>query len=403
MQSFSNIRVVDLTHVIAGPFSTYQLAILGADVIKIENAHSPDMVRAKGSAFPDGEQGLAALFTAQNANKRSIGLDIKTDQGKSILKKLIESADVLVENYRSGALEKLGFGYRDVRKIKPDIIYCSLTGFGQDGPLAQRTAYDNVIQAYSGMMTSNGDEQTSPIKTGPPVLDYGTGIQAAFAIAAALYQRTFTGQGQYIDITMLDSAIMLMSCNLTHLDEHNQLTPLTGNMSPYNAGYGCYPTKDGLLMLGAYTGVQVKNMWQILGDPEYGETFTSLQPTAMAAFLESDKIRITEILSQKTAAKWELEMNSNKVPAARVRTLDETLSDPQIETRGVVQSIDNQHEPYRVPVAAFKYESNGPKLTSPPPYFAEHTWQVMAELGYTDEQIKDLSAGNIIALGTKRS
>ena len=396
MQPFSNIRVIDLTHVIAGPFSTYQLAVLGADVIKIENAHAPDMVRPKGGLFPAGKEGLAASFTAQNCNKRSIGLDLKSDEGKTILKKLIKTADVLVENYRPGALGALGFSYEEVKNIQPDIIYCSLTGFGQDGPLGERTAYDNVIQAYSGLMSSSGDEQTSPIKVGPPVLDYGTGIQAAFAISAALYQRTFTGEGQRIDIAMLDAALMLMSSNVTYLDRNNQLAPVTGNMSVFNAGYCCYSTQDGLIMIGAYTGTQIFHMWQVLGDEEYGKTFLPLQAHGMADNIEEDKLRIQEILLTKTADQWELELNQNKVPAARVRTLDEAIADPQMASRTVLQSMEIEGETQTFPVAAFKYQNNGPEINRPPPVFAEHTQQILQEIGYNEDDILSLHSQGII-------
>ena len=152
MQPFSNIRVIDLTHVIAGPFCAYQLAVMGADVIKVESPTNPDMLRANTEDFPYKDKGLSAFFTSQNANKRAISLELKSQQGRKILKQLIETADVVIENYRVGAMSKLGLGYEDIKKLKPNIIYCSMTGFGQTGPLSKRTVYDNVIQAYSGLM-----------------------------------------------------------------------------------------------------------------------------------------------------------------------------------------------------------------------------------------------------------
>ncbi|NKB62121.1 MAG: CoA transferase [Gammaproteobacteria bacterium] len=397
MQAFSNIRVIDLTHVIAGPFCTYQLAVMGADVIKIEPPHNPDMTRANGHDIPHGENGLGFSFTSQNANKRAIGLDIKSPKGKEVLTKLIETADVLVENYRSGALAKLGLGYEDVKKIRPDIIYCSMTGFGQGGPKAQHTAYDNVIQAFSGLMEATGSSQTAPMKVGPPVLDYGTGIQAAFAIAAALFQRTQTGEGQHIDVAMLDSAIMLMSANVTYYDQMGKLLGNSGNMSATNAGYSCYQTMDGLLMMGAFTGEQLKNMWCVLGDKEHGDELRSLQPPAMGKHVEKDTKRLAKLFMEKTAAEWEVIMNENKVPAARVRKLDETLKHAQLQSRTLLQVPEDSSNDQKLPTASFKYAENGPALHRAPPMFAQHTRQILTEIGYSQSQISELNREEIIA------
>ena len=417
MQAFSNLRVIDLTHVIAGPFCTYQLAVMGADVIKVEPPGTPDMSRTSG-VLPTGKAagkaagkgtgdqsergaGMRSDFTAQNANKRGVCIDLKSAEGREILGRLIAGADVFVENYRSGALGKLGFDYPAVKALKPDIIYCSITGFGQAGPLAARTAYDNVIQACSGLMAATGDTGSAPLKVGPPVLDYGTGIQAAFAIAAALYQRTVNGKGQYIDIAMLDAAIMLMSSQVTYFHHSGKLAPVTGNNSAFNAGYCCYDTGDGLLMLGAYTGAQVKNMWTVLGDPDHGAALGALTPMDMADYFADDARRITEILKEKTADQWEVEFNRQRVPAARVRRLDEALTGPQVAGRRLLQraSADaDRSDSEALPVAAFQYAENGPRLRFPPPLTAEHTAEVLREAGYSDAQLRDLHDRGVIKM-----
>ena len=388
MSGSSDIRVIDLTHVIAGPFCTYQLAVMGADVIKVEVPDRPDMVRAKTAEFPDGELGLAPNFIAQNANKRSIAIDLKSEQGKAILLKMLRDADVLVENYRSGAMHQLGLGYDHIKDINPGIVYCSMTGFGQTGPKGGHTAYDNVIQAFSGLMASNGDDQTSPIKVGPPILDYGTGIQAAFAIVCALYARKNTGMGQYIDIAMVDAAMMLMSSNITYFQQNNQLLPLTGNWSYSNAGYACYETADGKLMIGAYTGVQYADMWAVLGDGDYGEQFRHQQPPGMKQTLTEDIERIQTLLMENTAEYWEDQFNAHKVPAARVRTIDEALAEPQVNHRSVMQKpAQGDSGPY--PTAAFSFKHDGPGLKRSPPRFAQHSTEILEEFGFSGDEIEN--------------
>lgn len=394
-QPFSKIRVVDFTHVIAGPFCTHQLAVLGADVIKIEPPQMPDMIRTDGPQSAETAQGLSPMFKAQNANKRALSLDLKTAPGKEIALTLLKTADVLVENYRSGALSALGLGDEAMRQHNPSLIYCSLTGFGQNGPKAQHTAYDNVIQAFSGLMDANGDPQTSPVKVGPPILDYGTGIQAAFAIAAALYQRTQTGKGQYIDIAMLDSAIMLMASHYSHYQASGELWPLTGNSSASKAGYGCYATQKGLLMIGAYTAKQHAAMWRVLGNPQRAQEVEKMTLAELGDQMQSDAKAITHALQTQTADDWEMALNEAKVPAARVRSLEETLAHPQLLSRSVFQKPPTGSE-FPLPLASFQYASHGPRIHSPPPQHGEQTNEILRELGYDETQIASFREQGIV-------
>lgn len=397
MQPFSNIRVIDLTHVIAGPFCTYQLAVMGADVIKIEPLHMPDMVRYDGADRSQAERGMGSIYATQNANKRAVAIDLKTSAGQGLLKTLIKNADVLVENYRAGALGRLGLGYTDIKTVRENIIYCSITGFGQQGPLSDRTAYDNVIQAISGLMAATGFDSENPIKVGPPVLDYGTGIQAAFAIAAALFQRTQTGLGQRIDIAMMDAAIMLSSNNVTSFQASGISPAPTGNSSPDNAGYGCYPTRDGQIMIGAYTGEQLRRAWQVMGDPAYGEEVAEKKTYGhVDNIINNDRARITEVMLTATADEWEERFNANKVPAARVRGFAETYAHPQLANRSVLQQSELDGQSVNLPVAAFQYAENGPALHSPPPVFAQHTTEVLKEAGLDQFEIDVLIAEGVI-------
>lgn len=402
MQPFSDIRILDLTHVIAGPFCTHQLAVMGADVIKVEPPRRPDMSRASGAGATSAA-GMASDFTAHNANKRSVCIDLKAAAGAQILRRLLATADVLVENYRSGALAELGFGYDAVKALRPDIIYCSLTGFGQRGPLAARTAYDNVIQAYSGLMAATGDAAAgaAPLKVGPPVLDYGSGLQAAFAIAAALYQRAATGRGQRIDVAMLDAAVMMMSSHVMYWQAAGRLPPVTGNDHANNAGYCCYATADGQLMLGAYTGRQARDMWTVLGDPGRGRAVEKLTPAAMAEHFDRDRRRIADILLTQTADHWEAAFNRHRVPAAKVRALDRALADRQLQGRAVLQRVPGADDAAAAfPVAAFQYAEpgSGPALNRPPPALAEHTGEVLREIGYDDGELAQLHEAGVIKM-----
>jgi crotonobetainyl-CoA:carnitine CoA-transferase CaiB-like acyl-CoA transferase len=246
-------------------------------------------------------------------------------------------------------------------------------------------------------MASTGSDASGSMKVGPPVLDYGTGIQAAFAIAAALYQRTFTGEGQHIDIAMQDAAIMLSSTNVTYLESAGQNTPLTGNHSGSIAAYGCFDTSNGLLMLGAYTGEQVYNTWRVLGDPEHGEKLRTLKTYEMRAHLESDRARMEKIFLTADADEWEQRFNDAKVPAARVRHADETLSHDQLMHRNVVHRTLVDDREIFLPVAAFKYGSDGPTIRSAPPRHGEHTLEVLDQAGFSKENLEQLMADGVIA------
>ena len=212
---FEGIRVIDVTHVLAGPFAAYQLAVLGADVIKVEHPDDPDQSRGSGTDKALNRRNMGTAFLTQASNKRSIALDLKQAGDREVLKKLVATADVFVENYRPGAFEALGLGYEALAAINPRLIYASFSAFGQHGPRGGQTAYDHVIQATSGIMAMTGTKDVHPVKLGSPAVDYATGMTGAFALSAALFQRERTGRGQRIDMAMLDVAMILMSSHLT--------------------------------------------------------------------------------------------------------------------------------------------------------------------------------------------
>ena len=400
MQPFEGIRVIDMTHVLAGPFCTYQLAVLGADVIKVEPPQSPDMTRQVGVTPELNDDHYGTYFMAQNAGKRAISLDIKTTEGKHILKQLVATADVLVENYRGGSLARLGLGYEDLSSKNPGLIYCSLTGFGHTGPKRSHPAYDVIIQAFSGIMAMNGEADAPPVRVGPPMVDYGTGSQAALAISAALLQRVRTGRGQCIDVSMLDAALMLMSANVSATQADGRPPQAHGNAHPQYAGYATYDTADGLLMVGAWTNKQMSSLFRILGDPERAVAVERTPRGEVGLRRGADTAFLRAKLAEKTADEWETMLNDAAIPAARVRRLDEAMAHEQVVSRTVLQSYpgaDRIGVPNALPVAAFSYDHGGPKATVRPPKVGEHTVEVMKELSYDGVAISDLEERGIIA------
>jgi crotonobetainyl-CoA:carnitine CoA-transferase CaiB-like acyl-CoA transferase len=399
MKPLEGIRVLDLTHVLAGPFCTYQLAVLGGDVIKIEPPHNPDMTREEGVVPALSEAAYGTYFQSQSAGKRAMTLDLKQQAGRDILAKLIETADVLVQNYAGEALADLGFSYEAASAINEKLIYCSLTGFGRAGPKANHPAYDVVIQAFSGLMAANGTPETGPVRVGPPMVDYGTGAQAAMAICAALLQREKTGKGQRIDVAMLDAAIMLMSAHVVDTITTGHAPGPHGNVHPRYAGYRTYDTSDGLLMVGAWTNRQLSRLFKALGENELANTVSQIPRAEVGDLAPAHSAVIAEHLKHQSADHWETLLNDQRIPAARVRTIDEAIAHEQIASRKVLQTPASPGlpgSPGAYPVAAFSYDHGSPSLDRPPPQLGEHTNDILNELGMGANQISALRSDGVV-------
>jgi len=391
-RAYEGLKVIDATHVLAGPFAAYQLAVLGADVIKIDRPDDPDQVRQQG---PDRELNAANMGTtylAQGANKRSIALDLKSEGGRTVLKALLKDADVFVQNYRPGALAALGLGYEDTAEINPRLVYCSVSAFGHGGPRAEETGYDNVFQAISGLMALTGTPEAAPLKTGSPVVDYATGYMTAFAISSALFQRERTGRGQHIDLAMFDATLMLMSTHIAAYSVAGKIPKPEGNRFAL-AGIGAYVTADGILMLGAANMRQQIRLWNALGRPDMVKATNAERIDSHA----DEEAVLKEIFATRTAADWQDFLREHGVPAGRVRSLQEALADPQLAHRGVLQNTPaplGRSGSHKVAVAPFLMSEGSPSIESPAPFIGQHTIEILEGAGFTSEQIERLiSAG----------
>jgi crotonobetainyl-CoA:carnitine CoA-transferase CaiB-like acyl-CoA transferase len=379
MQPFEGIRVIDATHVLAGPFATYQLAVLGADVIKVEHPDDPDQSRGVGTDKDLNRRNMGTAFLTQASNKRSLVLDLKQEKDRDILKKLAATADVLVENYRPGAFEALGLGYDTLAAINPRLIYASFSAFGQHGPRSAQTAYDHVIQATSGIMAMTGTPDVNPIKFGSPAVDYATGMTGAFALSAALFQRERTGKGQRIDMAMLDVAMILMSSHLTGYLRNGVHPKPSGNQHPH-ATNSAYQAKDAIVMLGASNLRQQRRLWTLLERPDMIKKTNEERD----ADREREAATLREIMRTRLADEWEVFLQANHVPAARVRTMGEAVADPQLESRGIIHrhgAGNGVEGAFGVPLAAFTFAHGGPCIDAPPPMLGQHNSEIFKELG----------------------
>ncbi len=391
---FEGIRIIDITHVLAGPFAAYQLAVLGADVIKVEDPNDPDQTRGTGTDRDLNRCGMGTSFLTQASNKRTITLNLKTAGGREILKRLVAGADVMVENYRPGAFDALGLGYEAMAAINPRLVYCSISAFGQDGPRHNQTAYDHVIQATSGLMATTGTEAVNPIKFGSPAVDYATGTMGAFALAAALFQRERTGRGQRIDLAMLDVAMILMSSHLTGYLRNGVEPKPSGNRHAH-ATNSCYETKDGLVMLGASNLRQQRRLWLALERPD----MVKRDNEARDADRDREAAVLADILKTRNADEWETFFQARHVPAARVRPLAEAVHDPQFAARGVTHRHDaasGVEGGFSVPLAAFKFAHGGPSIESPPRPLGADTAAVLGEYGYSTDEITRFREAGVI-------
>lgn len=384
------IRVLDLTNVLAGPFCCHQLAHLGAEVIKVEVPKTGDLARQLGADPELNKIGMGVSFLAQNAGKKSVTANLKSEGGKEVLRRLVASADVLVENYRPGVMDRLGVGYEALRDINPRLIYCAISGFGQTGDWSDRPAYDQIVQGASGVMAITGDTDSAPLRVGFPVADTVGGLTAAMAISAAL---NAPKRGAYIDISMLESLIATMGWAVSNYLVADQRPTANGNENLTSAPSGTFRAKDGPLNIAANKDEQWVILAQhigradLLARPEYATR--ELRKRNRAAL----KTEIDAALAAKPAADWAEDLNKLGVPAGEVFDLPAILDHPVIRGRDLIATFDavaGVARPVSVLRTGVKIDGAALSVTTPPPALGEDADAILRALGYEADEISTM-------------
>ena len=404
--SLKGIRVIDISHVIAGPLTSYYLAQLGAEVIKIEKPGSGDVMRAnKESTTTD----TPTPFSSLNAGKKSLAVDIRTTEGADAIRSLAKDAKVFIENFRPGVVKKYGLDYESIKKINPQIVYCSISGYGQQGNWSTRGGYDQVIQALSGMMMMSGPAQDiNPIKVGFPVIDVAVGMLGALSITSAIYRQEKYGLGQYIETSLIQAALMLMYPFTTDYLTDQKIAKRLGNKgysgSPASDTFQCL---DGWISTAANTPTQFKKMMHLLNLDEICSDPKLLDLDAFNAANEGFVIarqadlvkqKIQKVFAENSAADLEVRLNEVGVPAAKVRTLSEFL-DELIEGTNVTapfMTFEQANKIIKTAGLGFTLDNGAQLINDPAPSLGEHTHELLKEIGISEDQISKMLAANVL-------
>ncbi|GAA0775680.1 CoA transferase [Roseibium denhamense] len=390
------IRVLDLTNVLAGPFACHQLAHLGADVIKVEAVGRGDLARNLG-ADPDlSAKGMGISFLAQNAGKKSLTLNLKDPRGKEVLKRLVAGVNVLVENFRPGVMDRLGLGYNVLKSEAPHLIYCAISGFGQDGPWAHRPAYDQIVQGASGVMSITGDADSAPLRVGYPLADTVGGLTAAMAICGAL---NADQRGAFIDVSMLESVLATMGWVVSnHLIGGVDPSP-NGNENPTSAPSGAFQCADGLINIAANKDEQ----WELLAKHLSRADLIENSDFATREERKKNRLRLKAeletVLTTRPARDWARELNKLGVPAGAVLTVPEVLQHPQIRDREFLARFDETPgvgKPIDLLRIGTMIDGKRPSVDTPPPALGADTDSILSGLGYGTDEIETLRKEGVV-------
>jgi formyl-CoA transferase len=396
MRPLQNIRVLDITRALAGPYCTMMLGDLGADVIKVERPKSGDESRGWGPPFV-GEAygpytGESAYFLAANRNKRSITINIQTPEGQEIIRRLAGVSDVFVENYRTGDLDKFGLGYEDLHRLYPKLVYCSISGYGRTGPYADRPGYDAIIQAEGGMMSLTGPAEGPPSRAGIPIIDITSGMFASTAILAALRARDLTGEGQLVDISLFDAHIALLTNAASNYLIGGEPPRRLGNSHPNIVPYDSFPARDGWFVMGAANQNQWETLCDMLERPDL-KTDPRFASNGLRVENRSEVAQeLNHIFAERDVREWLEKFTAAGLPCAPINNLPQVFADPQTQARQMVMEADHPTAG-RVRMTGFpyKFSATPAELHAPPPMLGQHTEEILTTLlNYSSEDVSAL-------------
>ncbi|WP_406143955.1 CaiB/BaiF CoA transferase family protein [Streptomyces sp. NBC_01012] len=375
VRPLDDIRVLDLTNVLAGPYCSYHLMLLGAEVIKIERPGQGDLARNLGPDAGLNRAGIGASFLAQNAGKKSVELDLKDPADREVFEEMLAGADVLLENFRAGVLSRMGYDQERLDRINPRLICCSISGFGQSGPMSDAPAYDQIIQGLSGMMSVTGTADTAPLRVGFPVCDTTGGLSAALAVSAALLHRERTGQGSRLDVSMLETSLSAMGWAVSNYMVSGVPPEPMGDQNATAAPSGTFRTADAPLNIAANQQRQFEALCRLVGAPELVTDPRFGERESRKAHREELNNALNQALSQRPAAEWEQLLNAAGVPAARVLTVPQALSQPQLRHRGFIAELrrpDASGTALPVLGSGVLFDGEAFLPRTPPPLLGEH-------------------------------
>lgn len=401
-RALEGVRVLDMSRVLAGPFATQIFADLGAEVIKIEHPVRGDDTRTWGPPFVDEE---SAYFLSVNRGKRSVGIDLKTESGLALIKKLAAKSDVLIENMKPGDMARYGLDYESLAASNPGLVYCSITGFGETGPMSHLPGYDFAVQAMCGIMAMTGVPEGEPMKVGVAWIDILCGLYATIAIQAALRARETTASGQYIDLSLWDAGVAAMA-NLAGAYLASGREPARhGNAHAQIVPYEMFPTKDGYMVLAVGNDGQFARFANVIGRPDLADDERYKTNPARVEHRDTLVPMLTEALGQRTTDEWLTPLGEANVPAAPVWGLHAALTSDLADGRGNRWTLDHPTVgPVETVASPLQHMSGTPAApTTAPPVLGQHTETVLRQLlGYTDEEIAALAASGAIKVTENR-
>ena len=393
---FAGVKILDFTQVLAGPYASYQLALLGADVIKVERREGEDMRRTPLSREWT-DRGLAPGFLAANGNKRSLTLDLTKPEAIEIVKKLAQHADVVMENFRPGVMDKLGIGYAALSAINPRLIYCAVSGFGQTGPERNSAGFDGKMQALSGIMAITGHQATGPTRAGFAVCDVLSGLTAAFGVSSALFQRTHTGKGQLVDVSMLEASLACLSGPIADFSIAGHRQRLSGNQAvSRKPTANLFKAREGYLLLAVNNERQYRALMTALDREDTLEDRRFVDWFARQDNESALRAIIEQALAKRTPREWEKILDAAGAPCASIWKVEEVIDHPQIVARGAIQEIDTQYGRLRLAGSGFRLAHGGGRLDTVAPELGAHTDEVLHALGYDQSAIAKLRAREVV-------